>query len=447
VHLYNTLERKKVPFIPKNPRSVSMYVCGVTVYDFCHIGHARAYTVFDTIRRFLEYEKYDVKYVQNFTDIDDKIIKRANEQNISAKELTETYINAYFEDMGNLNIQPATAYPKATHYVGEMIKIVRGLIEKDIAYETNGDVCFSIDKCSDYGKLSKKVLEDLEAGSRVDVNTSKKNPFDFVLWKKAKENEPSWKSPWGEGRPGWHLECSAMVLKEFGDTIDIHGGGEDLVFPHHENEIAQSECYTGNPFAKYWIHNGFVTIDKEKMSKSLGNFFTLREVLKQFSGEVIRFFLLKVHYRSTINFSFDGLEEAKVAYSRLKNTLDSVKNNDVHDEYVSEFQACENKFLSAMRDDFNTSEAIGHLFDLNKLINTHQCGSKKLRELGQLIGLFIQEDKQELPQGVLDLIEERKNARKNKDFQKSDDIRQKIEDDFNIIIRDTREGLQWNLKT
>jgi len=444
VYIYNTLEKQKSLFKSLVPGKVSMYVCGVTVYDYCHMGHARAYVVFDTIRRILSNEGYEVNYVQNFTDIDDKIIKRANEEGRTPESLTKSYIDAYFEDMEQLNIQPANTYPKATHYIGEMIRIVKDLIEKGVAYEVNGDVCFSIASYKDYGKLSKKVLDDLEAGARVDIDSSKENPLDFVLWKKAKPGEPSWKSPWGEGRPGWHLECSAMAIKELGPTIDIHGGGEDLIFPHHENEIAQSECHTGKHFSNYWIHNGFVTINEEKMSKSLGNFFTLREVLKRFSGEVVRFFLLKVHYRSTINFSFDGLEEAKVAYSRLKNTINNVPDAPIPSELQSDFDAIEHQFLTALRDDFNTAEAIGYLFDLNKLVNTHQVGSSVLKRLGMLIGLFYQEDHLELPDEVLKLVEERTAAKQSKDFERADAIRQEIEDSFNIRIRDTREGLQWD---
>ena len=441
--IYNTSERQKVEFKSLEPHKVSMYVCGVTVYDFCHMGHARAYVVFDTIRRFLEHEGYAVTYVQNFTDIDDKIIKRAEAQSVTIQALTEMYINAYFEDMSHLNIRPATRYPKATHFIGDMIRIIHDLVKKGIAYETESDVCFSIDQFKDYGKLSKKILEDLEAGSRVGVDQLKKNPLDFVLWKKAKPGEPSWKSPWGEGRPGWHIECSAMAIKELGETIDIHGGGEDLMFPHHENEIAQSESFTGKPFANYWIHNGFVTIKDEKMSKSLGNFFTLRDVLKLFSGEVIRFFLLKVHYRSTISFSFEGLEESKVAYARLTNTVLNSDDNAVPAEYLSLFKSCEDQFFSAMRDDFNTAEAIGYLFDLNRLVNTYNCGVSYLIKLGQLIGLFLEKKEKELPIEVLPLLELRKEARKNKDFARADEIRQEIERDFGILVRDTREGFYW----
>jgi cysteinyl-tRNA synthetase len=447
IYLYNTLTRKKELFIPYKAGEANIYVCGVTVYDYCHIGHARAYVVFDTIRRYFEHKDYKVTYIQNFTDIDDKIIARANDQGIDYKDLTAKFITAYSEDMQKLNITKASKYPRATNYIDAMQEIIQKLIEKGYAYTNNGDVYFSVNACKDYGKLSKKVLDDLLVGIRVDVSEQKNSPLDFVLWKKAKPGEPSWDSPWGKGRPGWHIECSAMVFKEFGHSIDIHGGGEDLVFPHHENEIAQSESCSGKPFAKYWIHNGFVNIKNEKMSKSKKNFFTLREVLKDFSGETIRFFLQKIHYRSPLNFSFEGLQEAEQALKRLHTTLENIDQKNIleaTDEVKSDFENMEKKFYKAMDDDFNSAEAIGVLFEINKLINKTGFGRKLLMKLGQIIGLFFQNSSEDnLPEEALSLIKARVEAKQNKDYLKSDEIRNLLINKYKILVEDTKEGPRW----
>ena len=443
--LYNTLTRKQETFVPRVLGQVSFYVCGVTVYDFSHLGHARAYVAFDCIRRYLQHVGYSVRFIQNFTDIDDKIIARAHENNESCDALTSRFIDAYFEDMKALNVLPATHYPKATAYVQSMIRLIEGLLENGSAYVTaTGDVCFSVESFPDYGKLSKKVLEDLEAGNRVGVDQSKKNPFDFVLWKMAKPGEPVWDSPWGPGRPGWHIECSAMAIDELGDSIDIHAGGEDLIFPHHENEIAQSECFTGKPFAKYWLHNGFVTIRNEKMSKSLKNFFTIRDILKDWDGEVIRFFLLKVHYRSPIQFSEEGLEEAKQALERLRNTLITVPICEPTLEYKAQFDSSVLGFHNAMSDDFNYAEALGFLFEINKLVHVSQSGGSVLQELGQLLGLFYSglSNEDVFPE-IQSLIEARADAKRAKDFAKADALRGQLLSEFGIELKDTPKGVQW----
>lgn len=443
--VYNTLSKLKEKFEPISDDSVTFYLCGVTVYDDCHIGHARAYVSFDIVRRYLECLGYSVTFVQNFTDIDDKIIKRAKELNVTHTELTEKYIDHYYRDMDKLGVKRATRYPKATKYIGDMISLIKTLIDKGIAYELNGDVCFSIDAFPDYGKLSKKVLDELEAGNRVDVDEDKRNPLDFVLWKRAKEGEPSWGSPWGQGRPGWHIECSAMAIKELGPSIDIHAGGIDLIFPHHENEIAQSESCTGKPFAKYWMHNGFVNIKNEKMSKSLGNFITLQEILSRYPGEVMRFYLIKSHYRSMLNFSPDGVEEAKQALIRLHQTLKTVKVEAVADVYKEQFEQYENAFHEAMSDDFNTPEAIGVLFEMSKLVNKSQSGVSILRNLGKILGLFyddIIDDDIEITAELKTLLDKRLAAKKAKDFKTADEIRDVLLQDYQLTVEDTREGVR-----
>ncbi len=447
LQLYNTLTKKKELFTPLNPPKVTVYICGVTVYDHCHIGHARAYVVFDIIRRYLKYKDYDVQFVQNFTDIDDKIIARANERGIPCSELTEAMIGAYFKDMALLNIEPADTYPKATDYITEMQTMIQILIEKGHAYEVNGDVCFSVESFKDYGKLSKKVLEDLVSGSRVQARDDKKNPLDFVLWKKAKSNEPSWDSPWGTGRPGWHIECSAMATQNLGPTIDIHGGGADLIFPHHENEIAQSECATNKPFAQFWVHNGFVTIKNEKMSKSTKNFFLVTDILKEVSGEALRFFLMRSHYRSPLNFTMDLLKESEQSLDRLHNTC---RRQDVANtpspEQETTLTAFKQQFMDAMDDDINFTAAIGVLFDLNKFVNKEQCGQPLFLELGHLLGLFysVGEDQDKaLPIEIDHLIEARAEAKKNKDFAKADALRAQLLNDHHIILEDTAEGTRW----
>ncbi|MCP4050535.1 MAG: cysteine--tRNA ligase [bacterium] len=449
MRIHNTLTNKKEEFVPVINGQVSFYVCGVTVYDYCHIGHARAYVVFDYIRRYLEYQGYKVRYTQNFTDIDDKIIARANERGVSIQELTREYISAYFEDMDKLYIKRADSYPKATEYINEMQDIIKSLIKNNYAYIIDEEVFFSVEKSSDYGKLSKKVLDDLVAGSRVEVSDKKRNPFDFILWKKAKAGEPGWDSPWGNGRPGWHIECSAMVNKELGDTIDIHAGGEDLVFPHHENEIAQSESYTGKPFANYWIHNGFVNIRNEKMAKSKKNFFTIRKVLEKYNGETIRFFLMRVHYRTPLNFSFEGIDESAQALERLYNTIKLHKNVKQNSDNTSEeLKVFNDKFVKAMDDDFNSAEATGVLFELNKYINKTGYGVDLLLKLGKILGLFnIEQDSDAvLTEEIQSLLDERMIAKKERNYEKADLIRERLFNEHSIIIEDTIEGVRWKRK-
>ncbi len=442
--LYDTLTQSLLDFKPQNPNQVSFYVCGVTVYDFCHIGHARAYVNFDCMRRFLEFKGYPVKFVQNFTDIDDKIITRANERNIPFSTLTQQFIDAFFEDMDALHIKRADFYPRATDYIPQMLEMISGLIQSGAAYESQGDVFASVHSFHKYGCLSKKNLDDLQAGARVDISEKKRNPLDFALWKKAKPNEPAWDSPWGAGRPGWHIECSAMVLHTLGETIDIHGGGEDLIFPHHENEICQSESFTGKPLANAWIHNGFVTIKDEKMSKSKQNFFTIRDVLKQFSGEVIRFFLLKVHYRSPLNYSHDGLVEAEQALKRLHTTLNNISDSaPVHNDLKTQLEAFTQQFITAIDDDFNFTQAIGILFEMSRLINKEEAGTAYLRNCGRILGLFEAQQADTPPAVVLDLSEKRLEARKNKNYALSDSIRKQIQDEFGWILEDTKEGIRW----
>ncbi len=420
-----------------------MYVCGVTVYDYCHIGHARAYVAFDMIRRYLEYLKYTVNYIQNFTDVDDKIIKRANEAGVSIDEITKKNIAAYYEDVRALNIKDASTYPKATDNIAGMIEHIDQLIEKGFAYEKEGEVFFRVNRFKEYGKLSNRKLEDMEAGSRIDINDNKEDPLDFTLWKPAKENEPYWESPWGKGRPGWHIECSVMSLKEAGiETLDIHGGGKDLIFPHHENEIAQSEALTCKPFAKYWLHNGFVRIDNEKMSKSLGNFFTIREVLKKYDPDVIRFFLLSTHYRSPINYSDQQLDEAKKGLLKLKQTI---KNNISGISIISPDQKnldnYKNKFMDYMDDDFNSAGAIGVLFSLATETNKQQSadGAKLLKELGDILGIFYYEKEETVPPEILELITKRNEARNNKDWAAADKLKAEIIAQ-GWQIKDTPEG-------
>jgi len=437
--VYNTLNKDHELFEPLNPPNVNMYVCGVTPYDETHLGHGRAYVVFDVVRRHLEYSGYKVKYIQNITDIDDKIIKRANELKISIQELTNKYINRYFEVMDKLNVKKATQYPKATEHIKEMIKVIEGLVKKGYAYVVGGDVYFEVSKDKDYGKLSKRKLDDLKEGARVAVDERKKAPLDFALWKSAKENEPSWDSPWGKGRPGWHIECSTMSTKYLGETFDIHGGGLDLIFPHHENEIAQAECFTGKPFARYWIHNGFVTVNHEKMSKSLGNFFTLKDIFAKYDPMLIRFYLLSTHYRSPINFSDADLENAKGGLDRLINALSIVREHaSCGKEPVSDkdLKAIKESFIKAMDNDFNTAEALGSVFKLCDLIfelNNEKNASPKIwaqattlfeEMVVDVLGLNVQI--KELPKDIQELASAIRSARVQKDYKKSDEIRAEL---------------------
>jgi len=468
--IYNTLIKEKEEFQSKEPGKVSLYVCGVTPYDYCHLGHARVYLTWDVIRRYFEYIGYQVYYVQNFTDIDDKIIRKAKEVGCSPRELAEKYIAEYFVDMDNLGIKRADIYPKVTEHMPEIVEMVQGLLDKGHAYEIEGDVYFSIDSFAEYGKLSGRALEDMQAGARVDIDERKKNPMDFALWKKAKLGEISWISPWGEGRPGWHIECSVMSLKYLGQSFDIHGGGADLIFPHHENEIAQSEAYTGcAPFARYWVHNGFVTVDEEKMSKSLGNFSTIKQVLEKYSPQVLRFFLISVHYRSPIDFNADKLQEAEKGLERLKNLQERLADfakatGEVgveSEELLNLLAKRKEEFRQAMDDDFNTALALGVLFeltrDLNRYINLAQAeiapalakGWEVFNELTAVLGLLQEEEKSDqsgLVNGLMELILSiRQNARSKKDWATADMIRDSLKE-IDITIEDTPQGAKWKKK-
>lgn len=462
--LYNTLTRKKEEFVPLVPGEVKMYVCGPTVYNFFHIGNGRTFIVFDTIRRYLEYRGYKVKFIQNFTDIDDKMIKRANEENITVKEVGDKYIKEYYTDADALNIERATVNPRATEYIGDIIKFVSALIEKGYAYEVDGDVYFRTKKFKDYGKLSGKNLEELQVGAsqRVSLDERKEDPMDFAIWKAQKLGEPAWKCPWGMGRPGWHIECSCMAKKLLGDTIDIHAGGMDLEFPHHENEIAQSESLTGKTFANYWLHSAYIMVDKQKMSKSLNNFFTARDVLKKYDSDVIRFFMLSAHYRTQINYSKELLDSAKASVERLYNTIGNLENlidevsredmNEEEKEYINSLNKYREKYIQKMDDDFNTADAITVLFELSKDLNTNlNINSSKevlskalevLRELGAPLGILQKSTKGSLEDEVETLIEARQKARKERDFAMAD----KIRDDLKargIILEDTPQGVRW----
>jgi len=445
--IFNTLTGKKELFTPLVPSEVSFYMCGVTVYDYCHIGHARAYVVSDIMRRYLEYKGFRVKFIQNFTDIDDKMIARSKEQGLSCEKLGEHFINAYFEDMDKLYIQRATRYPRATHYIPQMQALITRLVEKGCAYLSEGDVYFSVEKYPKYGQLSKKILDDLIAGSRVKIGELKHNPLDFVLWKASKEGEPFWDSPWGKGRPGWHIECSAMAMTDLGDTIDIHAGGEDLVFPHHENEIAQSECASEHTFVRYWIHNGFVQIRDEKMSKSKNNFVSVRDLLQQYSGEVLRFFLMKTHYRAPIQFSMEGLSEAEHALERLANPFRTEQNHAdpiVPSSLQQELETFENRFIQAMDDDFNFAEAIGVLFDLVKFIHKEGAGLALLKKCGRILGLFNQLDtREDLHEDIQNLIAERSQAKQTRDYGRADAIREQLWKVHHILLEDTIDGVRW----
>jgi cysteinyl-tRNA synthetase len=447
--LHNTLTRSKQDFKPIQPNKVRMYVCGMTVYDFCHLGHARVMVVFDMVARWLRASGYEVTYVRNITDIDDKIIKRANENNESIQSLTQRFIAAMDEDSAKLGIIRPDIEPRATEHVQGMLDMISKLIEKGFAYQANnGDVFYKVRSFNDYGKLSGKTLDDLRAGERVDVDGHKQDPLDFVLWKSAKQGEPFWESPWGNGRPGWHIECSAMSAELLGEHFDIHGGGQDLQFPHHENEIAQSEATHGYTMANYWMHNGFVRVDDEKMSKSLGNFFTIREVLEKYDSEVVRFFILRAHYRSPLNYSDKHLDDAKASLTRLYTALRGV--NVPHSE-IDWQQPQAAKFKSAMDDDFNTSEAIAILFELANDLNKDksQQTAALLKQLASIVGL-LQRDPEAFMQGedlgaeldIDNLITARIAAKKGKDFAEADRIR-KLLSDAGIVLEDTAQGTTW----
>ena len=463
--IYNTLTRQKEEFVPVHPGKVGMYVCGPTVYNYIHIGNARPMIIFDTVRRYFEYKGYEVNYVSNFTDVDDKIIKKANEEGVTATEIAERYIKECKQDMEALNIKPATHQPRATEEIGGMIKMIQTLIEKGHAYEVDGTVYFKTRSFKDYGKLSKKNIDDLEAGHReikVTGEEGKKDPLDFVLWKPKKEGEIAWDSPWGEGRPGWHIECSEMSKKYIGDTIDIHAGGEDLIFPHHENEIAQSEACNDEKFANYWMHNGFLNINNKKMSKSAGNFFTVREIGEKYPLQVIRFFMLSAHYRTPLNFSDTLVESAKTGLDRILTAIDLCREmaakeetgslSDAEKEHFAKVEALVKKFEDAMEDDFNTADAVSAIFEIVRESNSKvkdfsaDYAKKVLKVLEDLCGVLgIETTKEEeiLDEEIEKLIEERQAARKNKDFARADEIRDQLLEQ-GIVLKDTREGVKWS---
>ena len=462
--VYNTLTNQKEEFIPIEEGKVKIYVCGPTVYNFFHIGNARPFVVFDTLRRYLKYRGYEVKFVQNFTDVDDKIINRAREEGITAPEVSEKYIKEYFEDAGALNVIKADVHPKVSEHIPEIIEFVQTLIDKGYAYEADGDVYYSTRKFADYGKLSGQNIDDLESGARIAIGEVKKDPLDFALWKARKqEDEIAWESPWGMGRPGWHIECSTMARKHLGETIDIHGGGQDLQFPHHENEIAQSEACNGVPFAHYWMHNGYITIDGKKMSKSLNNFFTVRDIRKQYSGDVIRFFLLSGHYRGPINFSDTLMEQAKQGYERIANakeTLDFLagpgsngaeKMSAEEKTMLESLAKYKDQFIEAMDDDLNTADGITAIFDLVSEINIDvKDGAskefageaiKKVDELTDVLGIFQDKKEDAIGADIQALVEERQTARKEKNFARADEIRDQLAE-MGITLKDTPQGVQ-----
>lgn len=465
VRIYNTLSKKKEDFIPLEEGKVRMYVCGPTVYNFIHIGNARPMIVFDTVRRYMEHKGYEVNFVSNFTDVDDKIIKKANEEGVSAEEISGRYIEECKKDMEGMNIRPATTHPLATQEIDGMIDMISSLMEKGYAYAVNGTVYFRTRRFEEYGKLSHKNLDDLQAGSRsllVSGEDEKEDPLDFVLWKPKKEGEPYWVSPWGDGRPGWHIECSVMSRKYLGEQIDIHGGGEDLVFPHHENEIAQSEACSGMEFARYWMHNAFLNIDNRKMSKSLGNFFTVREISEKYDLQILRFFMLNAHYRSPLNFSAELMEASKNALERIRTAVDNLKYIAEHAsacelteeeaKFIKETDKFEADFDRSMDDDFNTADAIAAVFDLVKFANTHaaegssrafvQALSDKIQSLCDILGIITEKKEELLDADIEELIEERQAARKAKNFARADEIRNLLLEK-GIILEDTREGVKW----
>jgi cysteinyl-tRNA synthetase len=489
LHIHNTLTGKKEGFVPLQEKKVGMYACGVTVYDLCHIGHARSAIVFDIVHRYFRYRDYEVTFVRNFTDIDDKIIKRANAEGVDYKTIAEKYIGEFNVDMGGLGLEKPSVEPKATEHIPEMIRLISALIEKGFAYQSGGDIFFSVRKFEDYGKLSKRALEEMQAGARVEIDEKKENPLDFALWKANKPGEPFWESPWGKGRPGWHIECSVMSQKYLGETFDIHGGGRDLIFPHHENEIAQSEAATGKTFARYWIHNGFVNIHKEKMSKSLGNILTIKEILKDWHPEVLRLFFLAHHYRSPIDYSEDSFLEAKSGLDRFYTTLNEIQEElkkpvvsralengtsilEACRQTIESFQA---RFEEAMDDDFNTAQALGYFYDLQTHLNSllslskgqpteeiaslFKKGLDHFTQKGWVFGLFREDPEKYLAQqrkeglkklnlteqAILRSIEERNLARKGKNWKRADEIRNDLLSK-GVVLEDTPSGTNWKLK-
>ena len=463
--LYNTLTKKKEEFVPLQEGKVTMYVCGPTVYNFIHIGNARPMIVFDTVRRYMEYKGYEVNFVSNFTDVDDKIIKKSIEEGVSAEEVSERYIKECKKDMADMNVKPATTHPQATQEIDGMIAMIETLMEKGYAYDVNGTVYFRTRKFEEYGKLSHKNLDDLRSGNRsllVSGEDQKEDPLDFVLWKPKKEGEPFWVSPWGEGRPGWHIECSVMAKKYLGEEIDIHAGGEDLIFPHHENEIAQSECANGKTFANYWMHNAFLNIDNHKMSKSLGNFFTVREISEKYDLQVLRLFMLSAQYRSPLNFSADLMEASKNSLERIRTAaehqadcLKAAKEGEMTAEEKQNQAAVEElvqKFETAMDDDFNTADAISAIFEIVRLSNStiSEASTKAyvsyvketMDKLCDVLGIITEKKEEILDSEVEDLIAKRQQARKDKNFALADEIRGQLLD-MGIILEDTREGVKW----
>ena len=455
--IYNTLTRQKEEFIPLVEGKVSMYSCGPTVYNYFHIGNARPFITFDTLRRYFEYRGYDVTFVQNFTDIDDKMINRANEEGITVKQLADRFIKEYFTDAKALNIKPATVHPKATEHIPEIIELVQKLVNSGKAYEVNGDVYFSTVTDPEYGKLSGQDIQDLRSGARVDVNEIKRDPLDFALWKAEKPGEPSWDSPWGKGRPGWHIECSAMSMKYLGESFDIHGGGQDLIFPHHENEIAQSECATCKTFARYWMHNGYINIDNRKMSKSLGNFFTVREVSEEFDMMAVRLFMLSAHYRNPINYSRELIEQANSALIRMRNCEENLcrieglglSQTEQEVQLTGKLEEYRARFIEAMDDDLNTADALGVLFDLVRDANIafHDSGSPKgakavrglLEELCDVLGILLKKEEEEIPAEILEMAEQRKQARLEKNYALSDELRDRAKE-MGYLFEDTKQG-------
>lgn len=460
MRIFNTMTRQKEEFIPNNPDEVKIYACGPTVYNYIHIGNARPLCVFDVLRRYLEYRGYNVKFVQNFTDVDDKIIKRANEEGITFEEVSKKYIEEFWTDANGLNFKKASVHPKATENIDEIINIIKTLEEKGYAYAVDGDVYFKTLKFKEYGKLSHQPIEDLQSGARIAIGEKKENPLDFALWKAAKEGEPYWDSPWGKGRPGWHIECSAMNKRFLGDTIDIHCGGQDLIFPHHENEIAQSECANGCTFAKYWMHNGYINVDNVKMSKSLGNFKTVREIANVYGYEVIRYFLISSHYRSPINYSLEIIEQCKSALERLytcRESLDFALKNaeDIPDdeELIKKLNSHREQFITAMDDDLNTADGVAAVFELVKDINTSildkevsknvcQTAAAVFDELCDVLGILYNRKNNDVDSDIEALIEERQQARANKDWATADRIRDELKAK-GIILKDTPQGVTW----